>query len=88
MNSQNNKTYLNKLFIMEQKNNIYKRLNDAQKICVDGHMDKIYDLIEYNKDLLFNYDLDTIELEELNEFSKIALRTVKNYKLLLDSSLV
>ena len=73
---------------MLDKSKILNRLNEAQKICMNGHMDKIFDLIQYNKDLLYNYDPTTIELEELNEFSIYALKTAKNYKKVLDSSLV
>lgn len=70
-------------------NTIYTRLADAQVECFDNsQLNKLFDLIEYNKQILEEFeDLTTIQKEQINNFSIYALKVSKNYNKLLTYSL-
>ena len=71
-------------------NTIYTRLAHAQSQCFDtNQLNKLFDLIEYNMQILEEFDeLTTIQKEQINNFSIYALKVSKNYNKLLAYSLI
>jgi hypothetical protein len=67
---------------------IFEALNEAQKIADANSQDRLFDLIEYNKDLLYSYDLDQQELKQLYRFASYSLETAKSYSLMIKNTLV
>jgi len=71
-------------------NTIYTRLVEAHDQCFNSnHLNKLFDLIQYNMQILEDFeDLTTIEKEKINNFSICALKVSKNYNKLLTYSLI
>ena len=71
-------------------NTIYKRLSEAQIQCLgNNHLNELKDLIAYNMQILEEFEnLTTIEKEQINNFSVLSLIVAKNYKEMLNYSLI
>ena len=71
-------------------NTIYTRLYQAQNECFNSNqLNKLFDLIQYNMQILDEFeDLTTIQKEKINNFSIYALKVSKNYNKLLTYSLI
>ena len=68
---------------------ILEALNEAQSLSIKNNQDcNLFDLIEYNKDLLYSYDLDQQELKQLYRFASYSLETAKSYSLMIKNTLV
>ena len=70
-------------------NTIYRRLSEAQIKCFgSNHLNELQDLISYNMQILEEFDnFTTIEKEQINNFSVLALIVSKDYKEMLNYSL-
>ena len=69
---------------------IYANLKMAQKNFLESnHLDKLFDLIQYNLELLEDYDdFTTLEKKQMLNFSKDAFKCSLIYNNLLDKSLI